>query len=160
RILHIEQLPRVDGMIYEVKTTNAWEKLIPSLINAVIAFGLSTPFLLLFGPSLYWRISVVAIFGLYETFIFVFQKDRCFGMKIMDTYWHKHYTLRHHVVYNILYTLSFATMLFYVWFPLDLLIVNLLLIQLPFVLITGTTLHGYVSGMHSVKVIPRSSSNR
>ena len=149
----IEQLPPIDGAKYEVKNTNAIEKLIPSILNAIIAFGLSTPFLILFGPTLFWRISVIIIFGLYESYVFTFQKDRCFGMKIMDTYWRKHYTYRQHFLYNIFYVLSFATVLIYIWFPFDLLIFNLLCIQLPMVLITGTTLHGYLSGMHTVKIV-------
>jgi hypothetical protein len=158
KILHLEQLPEIDGIKYEVKTTNALEKFLPSFFNAIIAFGLATPILIIFGPSLYWRLSVILLFGLYETFIFIFQKDRCFGMKIMDTYWRKHYTFRQHLIYNIFYTLSFSTVLFFIWFPLDLLVINLLCIQLPIVLFTGTTLHGYLSGMHTVKVIQKSTT--
>ncbi len=155
KILHIEQLPTLDGVKYEEKTTGPLEKFVASFFNAIIALGLSVPFLIIWGPSLYWRISVIIIFGLYESFIFLYQKDRCFGMKIMDTYWRKHYTFRQHIKFNIFYTLSFSTIMLYVWFPLDLLILNLLLIQLPMSLITGTTLHGYLSGMETVKIVPK-----
>lgn len=156
RVLHIEQLPPIDGTKYEIRTTNAFEKLGASFLNTLIALGLSVPFLILWGPTLSWKISVIVLFGLYESFIFIFQKDRCFGMKIMDTYWRKHYSLRQHIIFNIFYTLSFSTILIYVWFPLDLLIFNILFIQLPMTLLTGTTLHGYLSGnMHTAKVIPK-----
>ena len=123
----------------------------------IIALGLSVPFLIMLGPTLYWKISVIIIFGLYESFIFIFQKDRCFGMKIMDTYWRKHYTFKQHIMFNIFYTLSFGTLLIYIWFPLDLLIINILFIQLPMSLITGTTLHGYLSGMETVKIVSKNS---
>lgn len=154
KILHIEQLPSLDGVKYKEKTTGPTEKFGASLLNAIIALGLSVPFLIILGPTIYWRISVIIIFGLYESFIFIFQKDRCFGMKIMDTYWRKHYTFKQHIMFNIFYTLSFSTVLIYIWFPLDLLLINLLLVQLPMSLITGTTLHGYLSGMETVKIVP------
>lgn len=154
-ILHIEQLPTLDGVKYEERTTGPLEKFGASFFNTIIALGLSVPFLIILGPGLYWRISVVVIFGLYESFIFLYQKDRCFGMKIMDTYWRKHYTFRQHVMFNIFYTLSFSTVMIYIWFPLDLLILNLLLVQLPMSLMTGTTLHGYLSKMETVKIVPK-----
>lgn len=157
KILHIDQLPKLSGVRYEEKTTNPLEKVGASFFNMIIALGLSVPFLLILGPTLYWKISVIIMFGLYESFIFIFQKDRCFGMKIMDTYWRKHYTFKQHFIFNIFYTLSFSTLLIYIWFPLDLLIINILFIQLPMSLITGTTLHGYLSGMETVKIVSKKS---
>ncbi|HPQ79900.1 MAG TPA: hypothetical protein PLG47_05570, partial [Candidatus Dojkabacteria bacterium] len=50
------------------------------------------------------------------------------------------------VIYAILYTLSYTTVVFYILFPFDLLIINLLFLQLPFVILKRTTLHGYLSG--------------
>ncbi len=50
------------------------------------------------------------------------------------------------VVYIMLYTASFSTILFYIWVPFDLLVFNLLILQLPCILLTGTTLHGFLSG--------------
>jgi hypothetical protein len=157
KYLHIEQLPPIDKRKLKVRTTNLFEKLGASIFNALIALGLATPFLILFGPTLYWRISIVVLFGLYESFIFLYEKDRCFGMKIMDTYWRRRYSFRTHLLFNIFYTLSFATIVIYIWFPLDLLLINLLLIQLPFVLITGTTFHGFLSNMHTVKIVAKNS---
>jgi hypothetical protein len=151
--IHVDQLPQIDSFQYEAKTTNPFEKFGASFLNAIIAFGLSVPFLILWGPSLYWRISVIILFGFYESFIFIYQQDRCFGMKVMDTYWRSHYTFRQHLMFNIFYTLSFATILIYIWFPLDLLLINLIFIQLPMSLLTGTTLHGYLSGMNTVKIV-------
>ncbi len=152
--IKVEQLPELDGVKYKLVTTNPFEKVGASILNAVIAFGLSVPFLLILGPGLWWRISVIILFGLYESFIFIFYKDRCFGMKVMDTYWRKKYTFKQHIMFNIFYTLSFSTMLIYIWFPLDLLLINILLIQLPMTQLTGTTLHGYFSNMETVKIVP------
>ncbi len=155
KFLHVDQLPKLYGVKYEAVTTKPLEKFGSSFINAIITLGLSVPFLIYLGPTMYWRISVIVIFALYETYMFVFLKDRCFGMKIMDTYWRSHYTFWQHVRFNIFYTMSFATIMFYIWFPLDLLLINLLFIQLPMSLITGTTLHGYLSGMHTVKIVAK-----
>ncbi len=153
KILHIEQLVHLEADKFRIVPTNVFEKVIPSFINAVIAFGLATPALIIFGPGLVWKILVIVIFGLYESFVFLFFKDRCLGMKIMDTYWASKYSFKQHLVYNIFYTLSFATFLIYIWFPLDLLLFNLLAIQLPSVLMEGTTLHGYLGGMRTVKIV-------
>ncbi len=155
-IVHAEELPKLAPREFVVLPTNALEKLFPSIWNAVIAFGLATPALLLWGPGLAWKILIVALFALYESYVFLARKDRCFGMKVMDTYWARRYTLRHHIVYNVLYTASFATLFLRVWFPLDMFLVNIFLIQLPCVLLTGTTLHGYISGMTTVKIVPKS----
>lgn len=154
KILQVDQLPELSGIEYEAVTTSPIEKAIPSLLNAIIAFGLGTPFLLLLGPGWYWKISVIVLFGLYEAFMYVYQRDRCFGMKIMDTYWRYRYSNRQHLIYNIFYVLSFSTILIHVWFPFDLFIFNLICIQLPMTLITGNTLHGYISGMKTVKIVP------
>jgi hypothetical protein len=154
KVLRVDQLPELSGVEYKAVTTNIFEKAIPSLLNAIIAFGIATPFLLIFGSGLFWKVSVIVIFGLYEGFMYVSQRDRCFGMKIMDTYWRHKYSNKQHLIYNIFYMLSFATILIHVWFPLDLLIINIFFIQLPMVLIKGNTLHGYLGGMHTVKVVP------
>ena len=155
KFIKIEQLPKLDGVKYKEVITGPLEKVGASFFNVIISLGLSVPFLLLWGPGLPWKISVIILFGLYESFIFLKQKDRCFGMKIMDTYWEKKYTFKQHLLYNILYTLSFSTVLIHIWFPLDLLLINIFLVQLPTVLLTGTTLHGYISKMETVKIIPK-----
>lgn len=70
----------------------------------------------------------------------------------MGTYWNKEYSMKQRIIYALLYTLSYATVVFYIFFPFDLLIVNLFLLQLPFVILKKTTLHGYLSGNISTVV--------
>ena len=74
-------------------------------------------------------------------------------MRIINAEWEDEYSLKRKLLYSFLYTLSFSTFLIWIWFPFDLLILNLLLLQLPFVLITGRTVHGYFAGMVGVKEI-------
>lgn len=70
-------------------------------------------------------------------------------MILLNIHWKKDYSIKQQLLYVFLYTLSFSTIVIWVFFPFDLLIFNLLFIQLPTVLITGTTLHGFLSGKMS-----------
>jgi hypothetical protein len=67
-------------------------------------------------------------------------------MIILGSKWKKKYPFLNQFIYIILYTLSFSTLLFYVFFPFDLFLANMFLFQLPMVLIKKTTLHGFLSG--------------
>ncbi|MFM2414914.1 MAG: hypothetical protein RI911_607 [Candidatus Parcubacteria bacterium] len=149
----IEEVPKDILQHYTIHATTPFEKIAASGINAVFAFGLATPFLMLWGPTLAWKWSVIGLFALYEIFVFFVFKDRCFGMHVMGTYYMRRFKKREHVLYNILYTLSFSTCLVHIFFPFDLLLFNILFVQLPFVLITGTTLHGYISNIETVKLV-------
>ena len=60
--------------------------------------------------------------------------------------WKEEYPLLNQFIHAVLYTLSFSTLLFWIYFPFDLFLVNILLIQLPSILLTGSTLHGYLAG--------------
>jgi ABC-type long-subunit fatty acid transport system fused permease/ATPase subunit len=58
----------------------------------------------------------------------------------------KKYSKPKQITYSILYTLSFSTILFSIFFPFDLLLFNILLLQLPTIIFKKTTLQGYLSG--------------
>ncbi len=136
------------------RPTNILEKLIPSVINLFVILFISTLLTYIFNIT-EWssrKIVFISVMFIYNFCIAVFNDNRCIGMMIMNTYWDKEYSLKNRVIYSILYTLSFSTLLFYIFFPFDLLLFNLLIIQLPFVLTKHTTAHGYLSGnMKSVK---------
>ena len=134
-----------------MRNTTIVEKFGASVINAITAFLLSIPFYVSFGISLKWKWSVIAAFFFVELLFFIFGRNLDLGMRLVGTTWHYNYSFKQHFIYNILYTLSFATVLVYIWFPFDLLMINLLCIQLPCILVTGTTLHGFLSGMESAK---------
>jgi hypothetical protein len=138
----------------KTKDTNAIEKLIPSVINAFVALVLSIPFYLLLGFTTKYKLILILIFWLYNILFLLFNKNRDLGMIIMETYWKEGYPIKNQLLYSVLYTLSFATIVIWVFFPFDLLIANLLLLQLPMVITKKTTLHGYLSGdMVTVKRI-------
>lgn len=133
----------------ETKNTNALQKLSVSVINVFFVLLLSVPFYIHYGLSVQYKASLVIIFLVYNlSFIFT-TKNRCLGMIILNINWRDNYPLRNQIIYAFLYTLSFSTALIWIFFPFDLLLVNLLFIQLPFVLKTGTTAHGYFSGKMS-----------
>lgn len=128
------------------RPTNIYEKLVPSLINAVVVLVISLPFFLLWGHGLKWKMAVIAIFFVYNLGFAIFNKNRCLGMIIAKTSWQKEFNLIQKLVYTVLYTLSFSTIFFWIVFPFDLLLVNLLILQLPLVLLRQTTLHAFLSG--------------
>jgi len=133
----------------EKKNTNALQKLSVSIINVVFVLLISAPIFLTYGFGLEYKISLVVIFLIYNLIFIFTTKNRCLGMILLNIYWKEEYPLKKQIIYAFLYTLSFSTAVIWIFFPFDLLLVNLLLIQLPFVLKTGTTVHGYFSGKMS-----------
>lgn len=128
------------------RRTHAAEKLLTSLINGLVAVIASLPWLLLEPERLHYQLLLVALF-LVENLVSAMRGDRRLpGMWLQGTVWQRHYPLRQHVLHALLYSASFATAVFWVWFPGDLLLINLLLLQLPCVWRTGTTLHGWLAG--------------
>ena len=117
----------------------------PSIINAAIVVVISLPILYV-APLLVWKISVVAIFYVYSLAFLVFNHNRCLGMIICGTRWSRKNRMHHEFLYTFLYTLSFATLFIWIWFPFDVFLANMLLLQLPSILLTGTTFHGHLSG--------------
>lgn len=134
----------------QTKNTNALQKLAVSIINTLFATILSIPFYFLFhGITTEYRIALVILFFLYNLSFIFLTKNRCLGMIILGIKWKEEYPIKQQIIYVFLYTLSFSTIVIWIFFPFDLLLFNLLLIQLPMVLLTGTTLHGYLSGKMS-----------
>ncbi len=128
-----------------MKPTNIVYKLFPSIVNVFFTFLLSLPFLLIYGNTTKWKIIWIGIFFLYNC-TFEFAYKRCLGMMLFNTHYEIEKTSLQKILYILLYTVSFSTLLFYIWFPFDLLMVNVIFIQLPCILITGNTLHGLLSG--------------
>ncbi len=128
-----------------MKNTNVVYKLLQSVVNVLVTFIFTLPFLFVYGITIEWKISWITIFFLYNLF-FEFIYGRCFGMILFNTHYEARKLPIEKVVYIMLYTASFSTILFYIWVPFDLLVFNLLILQLPCILLTGTTLHGFLSG--------------
>lgn len=136
-----------------MKQTNIFQKVLPSVFNAVAVFIISLPLMIMQADALEKKIILVGIFFLYCFFFQLFNKNEDLGMVVSDTHWKEAYPFKNQLIYSILYTLSFATLFFHVFFPLDLFLANMLLLQLPCVLLTGTTVHGYLAGkMVTVKI--------
>lgn len=138
-----------------MRDTSVLEKLIPSILNAVISLLVSIPLLYFFGISYEWKFATILIFYILQVIdTHEHAEFRCFGMRIFGTVWEKEYSRMQRNIYSILYTLSFSTLFFSIFFPFDIFILNIILLQLPTIFITGTTLHGLLAGnMRSKKVI-------
>ena len=137
------------------KNTNAIQKLSVSIINTIFVLILSLPFYFIFNCSTTYRIILVLTFFLYNLSFILLTKNRCLGMIILGIKWKEEYPLKQQIIYVLLYTLSFSTVVIWIYFPFDLLFFNLLFIQLPTVILTGSTLHGYLSGRMSGYVTKR-----
>jgi len=136
-----------------MRDTSVWEKLIPSLINASTALILSIPFYLYWGLNIKWKLIAILIFYIMQVLdTHENIKFRCFGMRIFGTVWEKNYSRLQRNVYSILYTLNFSTLFFHIYFPFDLFLANMLLLQLPSVLISKTTFHGLLAGGLRTKI--------
>lgn len=133
----------------KIKNTNALQKLSVSVINTFFVILLSLPFYFLFSFSTTYKVILVLIFFLYNLSFIFLTKNRCLGMIILGIKWKEDYPIKQQILYTFLYSLSFSTIVIWIFFPFDLLIFNLLFIQLPSVLLTGSTLHGYLSGRMS-----------
>jgi hypothetical protein len=132
----------------EYEKTNALDKLLVSIINFAIVAIPTVPFWFI-G---HWRVALVGFFLAYQIIIAFTKTGRSVGMRLLKIRWAKDYPLKERLIFAILYTASFATVVVWLFFPFDLLVFNLLFIQLPMVLATGYTLHGFLSGrMYGVK---------
>lgn len=129
-----------------MKTTGIIQKSIPSLINVIVVIALASPFYLIDKSYGMFKIILIIFFFGYNLFFLIFYKNRDLGMMIARTYWNEEYPVQNKLIYIVLYTASFATLVYWIWFPFDLLLINLIFFQLPCVLLTGTTLHGYIAG--------------
>lgn len=138
-----------------MRETNFVEKLLASVVNLAVVGIVFFPFLFLDVSWLTKKLILVAIFLLYNAVVLIFNKNRCIGMVCLGTKWKERYLLIRQIVYVLLYTLSFSTLLFWIYFPFDLFLSNMVFLQLPAVMLEKTTLHGYLSGnMVTVKTSP------
>lgn len=136
-----------------MKVTSILQKLFASIINVGLILIVSSFLIFLIGFNIKWKIVTIILFLIYEL-VFLFTKSkRDVGMMIIGSSWQILPSNAQYVLYNLLYTLSFSTLLFHIKFLGDLLLINLLFIQLPFVIFTKTTFHGYLANMKTIKTM-------
>lgn len=134
-------------MTQKKSNTTVFEKLGASIVNVLVALAIFSPFYFVVNDVLMQKLLLIGIFFLVTLLALFFNNNRGVGMTVMDTsYVRKRISLKRHFVYNVLYTLSFATLLFSFYFPFDLFLFNMLVIQLPTIYFTGTTMHGLLAG--------------
>ena len=129
-----------------MRETSTFKKLVTSAINVFFVLIIFLPFYFVVNDILTKKLILIGIFFGYNIIFLLFNQNRCLGMIIMKTRYAKKYSKSQHFLYAILYTLSFSTLLFWIFFPFDLFLFNMLLLQLPTVITKKTTLHGYLSG--------------
>ena len=138
---------RINRMKKGFRVTTWFEKLSTSILNVIIILLIFLPFYFIAELNLFQaKILFICLFLIYNIISLFFLERRDIGMVFMKTYWEKDYPWWKLGIFAVFYTLSFATILFWVYYPFDLLVLNLLVFQLPTILLTGYTLHGLLSG--------------
>lgn len=129
-----------------MRPTTIYEKTLTSVINVIMVFIIYAPFDLILSDIFVKKIVIIGIFFLFNMAFVIFKKGRCLGMMILHTHYAAEYSTKKQLLYISLYTASFATLFFWIYFPFDLFLFNMIMIQLPTIRMTGTTFHGYISG--------------
>jgi Zn-dependent protease with chaperone function len=120
-------------------------KLLPSISNVIIAYVGALSVNVMLGDIFTFKMLLIGIF-FFHVYFCELMFGRCIGMMVCNTRYEQIRTPLQEFVYISLYTLSFSTLLFSMWFPLDVFMINILVLQLPFILFTKNTLHGFLSG--------------
>jgi hypothetical protein len=126
--------------------TDILDKLLVSAINILVSIAFIFPVFFLDFSSLQIKFLLIGSFLLLNIISLIFYDYVLPGMWLRKTQWADNYQLWQKLVHIIIYTASFSTLLFYIRFPFDIFLINMLVLQLPSVMITGTTFHGLLSG--------------
>lgn len=122
-----------------MRPTTILEKSLSSVINAGIALAISAPVYFFVHDAVWWKLSAIAAFYFVARYLNV-------SMRAVGSRWEQEYTKTQLEVWLAAYTASFATLFFWVFFPFDLFVANVVLLQVPTILLTGTTFHGFLAG--------------
>ena len=105
------------------------QKYSPPIFNAMIIIGIG----IVFAPfqPLPPKIFMIILFVVYNLGCLLLNKNRDLGMAMVGAYWKENYNRAQQLFYIILYTLSFTSIFFHLFFPFDLLLFNIVLLQVP-----------------------------
>lgn len=129
-----------------MENTTIYKKIADSIINILFVLIFFLPFYFFIEGLLIKKLILIGIFLIYNASFLLTNQQRCLGIIFMKTKYAEKYSKPQFLIYNILYTLSFSTLLFWIFFPLDLFLFNILFLQLPAIIFKRTTFHGYLSG--------------
>ncbi|MBI2148143.1 hypothetical protein HYU23_00535 [Candidatus Woesearchaeota archaeon] len=129
-----------------MRNTTLFEKGLSSFINVVFVSIFFLPFLFIDIPFLIKKFIFIFLFLLYKLILIYFLENKSIGMILIGSYWKENYPLKNQFIHAVFYTISFSTLLFWIYFPFDLFLFNMLFIQIPMILYKGTTMHGYLAG--------------
>lgn len=128
-----------------MKKSNMFQKLTTSTINVIIVLIIFLPFYFFIDNILIKKLILISIFFIYNILFILLKNNRCIWMIIMKTKYTTRPNKLQYLIYTILYTLSFSTLLFWFFFPFDLFLFNIIILQLPVIIFKKTTLHWYIS---------------
>jgi len=117
------------------------KKATASAVNVAIVFSATSPIYYFLGIEV-WRFCCIVLFFGYNLLL----SHRCLGQRVAKTYQNE----PTNTAYAALYTASTATLLFWIWVPLDIALANGLFLQLPCLMIWGNTPHGLIARRRTV----------
>jgi hypothetical protein len=127
-------------------------KILASVINVIISLLVWAVLRSIDNEFFDNKIWLVFLFYTYNVIFIFFEKDgREPGMKLAKTYYEKDYSIFQKILYCTLYTASFASLIYWIVFPLDIFILNMLCLQLPAFLMKRNTFHGLISDVRTMK---------
>ena len=129
-----------------MRLTTPFEKACNSLINILFVVVLSFPFWYTSFTLTIKKLIILLIFFLCKLIFIFFNKNRSLGMMLTNTEWKQRYPLNQQIFHALLYTSSFSTLLFWIYFPFDLFLLNMFFLQIPTLYFKKTTFHGYLAG--------------
>ncbi|MGA2666990.1 MAG: hypothetical protein ABSE91_02775 [Patescibacteria group bacterium] len=121
-----------------------FQRNMPPILNAMIVIGVG----IIFSPfqPLPPKLFIILLFLLYNLGCFFLNKNRDIGMAMVGAYWKQQYPKPQQILYIALYTLSFASIFYHIFFPFDLLLFNIVLLQVPTLLFSGMTFPAFLAG--------------
>lgn len=96
------------------------------------------------------KLFMIILFFVYNLGCMLLNKNRDFGMAMVGAYWKQEYNKVQQLFYILLYTLSFTSIFFHIFFPFDLLLFNIVLLQVPSLFYGGMYFPNYVAGKMEV----------
>ncbi len=136
----------------QFRQTTRLEKIIASLVNIGVCFILSLPILIVYRSRVQWQIAFVVAAGIYQVIVATILRDRCLGLRAIKARWEQErYPTRRRIIFHTLYFLHDASVAVWIFFPFDIFLANILILQLPLLLIANSTFQNWTSGFKSIK---------
>lgn len=141
-----------------MRKVNIIQVVLSAFINLIIVFVLASFIASLPFPPINKKFMLISNFFLYHLVFLIFNQSRDIGMMALDLDWREKYPKSKQILNLLINTACFATIFYSIFFTFDLFLVNLILLQLPSFLMTGTIFSSFLAGGMTIVVKPAGKS--